>query len=388
MSDPSHEPTVAVVGLGFGRSHIVDALRLTGKARLAAIVDVVAPRENPRYLPGDERDAVYATPHFASLDELFLHDVPDIVAIATPIHTHTEMARTALAAGAHVLLEKPPTATLAEHAELTRLAEAAGRAVQVGFQARGSTALPAVRAMIDDGAIGDVRGIGAVGRWVRDRAYYERARWAGHRELEGTIVMDGAMTNPFAHAVDAALAIDGCLTAEDVLDVEIDAWHAHPIDTDDTSSLVASTVNGTRVAAALTLCAADEVESPVITVHGTAGALRLHYTADLLEIVAADGSVRTETYTRTSMLENLIDHLRDGVPLHSPLASTGAFMRVLEEIRTGPAARAIPAEFVRWTGEGTAARPIVADVGEWCERAAAAGRTFTAAGAPWTDAAG
>jgi D-galactose 1-dehydrogenase len=51
----------------------------------------------------------------------------DAVAICTPPQPRYEIARAALAAGKHVLLEKPPTATLSELADLERLAGAAGR---------------------------------------------------------------------------------------------------------------------------------------------------------------------------------------------------------------------------------------------------------------------
>ena len=55
--------------------------------------------------------------------------VPDLdaVAICTPPQPRHAIARDALAAGKHVLLEKPPTATLSELVDLERLAAAAGR---------------------------------------------------------------------------------------------------------------------------------------------------------------------------------------------------------------------------------------------------------------------
>ena len=62
--------------------------------------------------------AMLAVPHYHSLTDLLAVQVPDIVAIATPIHTHLALGREALAAGANVLLEKPPTATLEEYREL------------------------------------------------------------------------------------------------------------------------------------------------------------------------------------------------------------------------------------------------------------------------------
>ena len=43
---------------------------------------------------------------------------PDIAVISTPIHTHLEIAEAALRVGAHLLLEKPPVTSVADHEQL------------------------------------------------------------------------------------------------------------------------------------------------------------------------------------------------------------------------------------------------------------------------------
>lgn len=229
--------SVAVVGLGFGRHHVSALAEIGPRAELIAVVDPVPPRENASLRDAPQRDAILAAPHYATLQSLLERAVPDIVAVATPIHTHLALSTQALEAGAHVLLEKPPTATLAEFESLTACAERVGRQVQVGFQARGGMALVALREAMARGDLGRVHGIGVVGNWVRTRGYYERAAWAGRRTLEdGTPVMDGVVTNPLAHAVDTALAVAGALRVEDLESVRIDAWRAHDIEADDTST--------------------------------------------------------------------------------------------------------------------------------------------------------
>ncbi len=67
-------------------------------------------------------------PGFRTLGEM-LTAVPklDAVAICTPPQARYELAREALLAGKHVLLEKPPTATISELAHLRTVAEQAGR---------------------------------------------------------------------------------------------------------------------------------------------------------------------------------------------------------------------------------------------------------------------
>ena len=69
-------------------------------------------------------------------------------------------------------------------------------------------------------------GVGAVGLWARDAAYWKRSRWAGRRELDGVAVVDGVVTNPLAHATATALAIAGATGARDVTQVTTDLYRA------------------------------------------------------------------------------------------------------------------------------------------------------------------
>src|SRR4051812_22288694 len=205
MSSRQSLPVVLVGAHGHGRWHLqnIDRLQRSGVAvHLAGVCD---PRP---WTPEDRvlaRDLVVS----ARLDDVLDVVRPAITIVSTPIHTHAELAVTAARAGSEILLEKPPTPTLAGFEQLVSDLAGTGRACQVGFQSLGSSALHAVRALLADGAIGEVLSIGAAGAWQRDTSYYARARWAGRRTLDGVPVADGALTNPFAHATATALALDG-----------------------------------------------------------------------------------------------------------------------------------------------------------------------------------
>src|SRR4051812_17955379 len=96
------EVTVALVGAnGHGLWHRRQLRSSTH--RLVALCDV-APVADAGGVP------VY-TDHTVMLAE---HH-PDIVIVVTPPHTHLPIAVDALRSGAHVLLEKPPVLSLAEH---------------------------------------------------------------------------------------------------------------------------------------------------------------------------------------------------------------------------------------------------------------------------------
>ncbi|MFC7404233.1 Gfo/Idh/MocA family protein [Georgenia alba] len=370
--DPTTPVRVAVVGaMGFGRIHLRALRAMRPAALLCGVVD-------PRPLEGEALELAGDVPAYHSLTSLLADQVPDVVAIASPIPTHAPLAVQAVHAGCHVLVEKPPTATWADYQQLLAVAAETDRAVQVGFQADGSTAYDRIAEIVAAGEIGEVRGVGAVGAWVREPAYYARAAWAGRRRLDGVEVVDGVVTNPFAHAVQAALRVAGARRAERVETVEVELFHANDIEADDTSAVRVVTTDGLPVALGLTLCAAADRE-PEVLVHGTAGRIVLRYKIDEIEVVTARGT-RTSTASTTGLLPNLVAHVRDrSVPLLSGLADAGGFMRVMEAVRTAPDPAQIDVAHVEHVG----GRVQVRDAELWCRRVAEELRTFTGLGAPW-----
>jgi predicted dehydrogenase len=366
---------VAVVGVhGHGSSHVRNVARLAaaGRVRFTAVAD-------PRPLD-DLPDGVAA---YADLPGLLASTEVDVVIICTPIQTHAPLAEAALRAGADVLLEKPPAPSLAEFEHLSAVLAETGRTCQIGFQAHGSQAARALAAMVADGKLGDIRGIGVAGTWVRTQAYWQRARWAGRRSLDGVPVVDGAITNPFAHAVATALLVDGSNTADQVHSVETELFRANPIEADDTSSVRVTTTRGTSVVSAFTLCA-EQTAPPRIIVHGSTGQAVLWYVSDQLEI-SYDGEVVRTEHGRDDLLENLLDHRVDpAVRLLAPLSATGAFTRVLDAVRTSPEPREIAPGLLHWEGDGPDRRPVVHEVEKWIEQSAQQLALFSELPAPWT----
>jgi predicted dehydrogenase len=254
--------------------------------------------------------------------------------------------------------------------------------VQIGFQSLGSHALKAIEELLAGDTIGSLQGVAATGRWVRDRAYYKRSRWAGKRSIDGVDVVDGVATNPLAHAVATALRIAGARTTADVTSVETDLYRANDIESDDTSVIRIRTASGIPVTCALTLCAPESVE-PYVTLQGSLGHAVFHYTEDRLTVSTAAGRTE-EVFGREDLTENLIEHRQDGTDLISPLLDSGAFMLVLEAIRTAPLPAPIDGSFVSWEGEGDSAHAVVTGIEEALERATREHATFKELGLPWT----
>ena len=87
-------------------------------------------------------------PTFKTQSELFAAVGVDAVAICTPPHVRHALAREALAAGKHVMLEKPPAATLAEIRDLDAAARTAGRVIFATWHSRYNKAVDAAKARL------------------------------------------------------------------------------------------------------------------------------------------------------------------------------------------------------------------------------------------------
>jgi predicted dehydrogenase len=373
---------VAVVGIhGHGSTHVRNALSLQehGKCRLVGVADLRPP------------DAGTVGPDvgvFTDLESLLAVTDVDIVVVCTPIHTHRQLAEAAMRAGADVLLEKPPVPTMAEFEQLLALRAETGRSCQIGFQSLGSQAVSALAVAVAAGTLGEVPLISTRCAWIRSVDYFGRSRWAGHRELDGIPVMDGVLSNPFAHAVATALRVDGSTHVDDVLTVETDLFHANDISSDDTSTVRVTTRRGTTLLFAATLCS-PVVDQPEVIVGGTAATATLRYTSDEIALTDPAGEALTSdltgSYDRDNLLANLVEHRGNpAVRLIADVSETGAFTAVLEALRLAPSPQAIPPSCFEWQQDDYGRHAVVTGVRDWIRLAAERGQTFTELGAPWT----
>jgi len=147
---PITEIGAAVVGTGFiGEVH-VEALR-----RLGVPVRGVVGSSHARAV---ERAASLALPPAYESFEAMLDDPRvDVVHITSPNHLHYPQAKAALAAGKHVICEKPLTMTSTESAELVRLAQASGLVNAVNFNLRFYPICRHLHQLVREGGLGEVR---------------------------------------------------------------------------------------------------------------------------------------------------------------------------------------------------------------------------------------
>ena len=141
---------VAVVGLGYwGPNHVRNLHELPRVRRITACDRTVDRLEKvARRFP-----AVNATTDF---DAILADDSVDAVVIATPVSTHYALASAALAAGKHVMVEKPLTASSSEAVALIGQAKAAELVLMPGHTFIYSPPVEKIKALIDAGELGDI----------------------------------------------------------------------------------------------------------------------------------------------------------------------------------------------------------------------------------------
>jgi predicted dehydrogenase len=140
----------AVVGTGFIGVVHVEALRRLG-VEVRGIVGSSAERA------ADKASAAGLPAPYPSFEAMLDDPALDVVHLTTPNHLHHEQARAVLAAGKHVVCEKPLAMNSDETAELLRLAEESGLVHAVNFNIRFYAQNQEARARVQAGELGDVR---------------------------------------------------------------------------------------------------------------------------------------------------------------------------------------------------------------------------------------
>ena len=143
-------PNVAVVGLGYWGPNLVRVLFERNDARVAWICDQDEVRlaEVGRRYPAIRRTT--------NIEDLLDDPLLDGVLLATPVHTHFELAMRCLEAGKHVFVEKPLAPSTAQAIELIDHATAGGLVLMCGHTFLYSPPVRAAKSLIDQGEIGDI----------------------------------------------------------------------------------------------------------------------------------------------------------------------------------------------------------------------------------------
>lgn len=182
-----------VIGAG-AIAHI--ACRELARLPEADIVAVADPHEG-RARDFAEQFGVERT--FGDAEGLLALDALDAVYIAVPNRWHAPVARAALEAGKHTLLDKPFALNGAEAREVVAAAEASGRCFMLGMNQRFSREVQTARALVAAGALGEVYHVKAY--WRRRAGIPRIGSWFTRRSEAG----GGSLLDIGVHMLDAAL---------------------------------------------------------------------------------------------------------------------------------------------------------------------------------------
>ncbi len=195
----------AVIGSGFIGTIHIEALRRIG-------VNVVGLLEASPALGAARAEQIGLSTSYATLGELLSDDRVRVVHVASPNNLHYSQAREILAAGRHIVCEKPLALTSAESAELVRLAEASGLVNAVNFNIRFYPINQHVADFVRDGGVGDVRLV--TGHYFQDWLLYDTDwNWRLEPEHGGAL---RAVADIGSHWLDLTTFVTG-LRVESVL---------------------------------------------------------------------------------------------------------------------------------------------------------------------------
>lgn len=278
----------AIIGCGAIHALHANALRNNPHAQLAAVVDIIPYR-------AEDTAEVHNCDYYVDYRDVLKDPSIDVVHLCTPHHLHYPMAMDALDAGKHVLTEKPIAIRVSEADAMIQKATAAGLRLGVTFQNRYNPNARRAKELLEQGALGEVRGVKGLVIWHRNESYYNSEDWRGSWDLEG----GGVVINQAIHTVDLMQWLGGPITA---VSGQI-ATHnlGDHIDVEDMASGVFRYANG---ASGIFFATNDySTNAPVeVEIHGTKGFLLLRgedliLNGELVDIAPTEGQkVKHKSY--------------------------------------------------------------------------------------------
>ncbi len=128
---------------------------------------------------------------YADVDALLAAPGIDAVAICVPAPVHRQVALPMLAAGKHILIEKPPCLSLDDVDAMITAAQRSQVKAMVGYHMRWHRLVRQARALLDRGVLGPLESIRMV--WYGPRDDRDLPEWRARRELGGGALIETAV---------------------------------------------------------------------------------------------------------------------------------------------------------------------------------------------------
>lgn len=184
----------ALIGCGrISPNHVMAAKN--NDLEIVALCDIVRANAEDKILKFDLDSSKVKV--YEDYRELLENEKPELVAIATESGKHAAIALDCIAAGCHVIIEKPIALSISDADAIIKAGHEKGVLVCANHQNRFNKSIQEIRKAIEKNRFGKLLYGTAHIRWARNHEYYDRAAWRGTWEQDG-----GALMNQCIHDID------------------------------------------------------------------------------------------------------------------------------------------------------------------------------------------
>ena len=302
---------VGVVGAGIGSQHIEAFRALPERFEVAAICDLDETRAR-------EVATANNIPHIVTnFSELCQRDDLDLIDLCTPSYLHFSQTQQALAAGKHVICEKPAAGSLKELDQLIAAEVQSGKRVMPIFQYRFGHGVQKLQYLIREGLVGQAFLTTVETAWRRRAAYYA-VPWRGKWETE----LGGALVTLAIHAHDILYYVLGPIKSV----FARTATKVNPIETEDCVSASLEMADGSLASLSVTTGSTGEISRH-----------RFCFKNLTAESNTASYSNTSDPWTFTGDSPEITDRINEALTRFTPLPErfVGQFYRFSEAFRNG-----------------------------------------------------
>ncbi|TDL30588.1 Gfo/Idh/MocA family oxidoreductase [Jeotgalibacillus sp. S-D1] len=217
---------IGIIGCGYISQKHLDTLLRINRVELAAVSDVQKSKmETAANYYRKAKGHIGSIEYYEDYLDLIQDEEIDIVLIAVISGLHGNIAKQALLAGKHVIVEKPLALSIEEADDIISLSKAKQKKVLVCHQLRYRPVMAKIKQVLKEGHLGDPYLGVASARINRSPEYYAQATWRGSWEHDG-----GMLINQGIHIVDLLIWLLGDM---ETVYGEIGAGSLHQKETED-----------------------------------------------------------------------------------------------------------------------------------------------------------
>ena len=166
---------------------------------------------------------------FENAEDMFKSGLCDAVMICTPHYSHPELAMLAIDNGLHCIVEKPAGVYTLQVKEMLEHTKNSDKLLGIMFNQRTNPAFKKMKAMIEEGAVGEIKRTNwIITDWYRTQYYYDTGAWRATWCGEG----GGVLYNQAPHQLDLFQWIIGMTPSKVRAFCHFGKWHSIEVEDD------------------------------------------------------------------------------------------------------------------------------------------------------------